>query len=60
MDTIPFFTTGIKSGDIMLYSNNCLVFFYKSFDTSYSYTKIGHIENFEDLGNKNVTIKFEK
>ena len=41
-------------------SNNCLVVFYKSFDTSYSYTKIGHIENFEDLGNKNVTIKFEK
>lgn len=50
----------IESGDIMLYSNNCLVVFYKSFDTSYSYTKIGHIENFEDLGNKNVTIKFEK
>ena len=50
----------IESGDIMLYSNNCLVVFYKSFYTSYSYTKIGHIENFEDLGNKNVTIKFEK
>lgn len=50
----------IESGDIMLYGNNCLVVFYKSFDTSYSYTKIGHIENFEDLGNKNVTIKFKK
>lgn len=50
----------IECGDIMLYSNNCLVVFYKSFDTLYSYTKIGHIENFEDLGNKNVTIKFEK
>lgn len=50
----------IESGDIMLYGNNCLVIFYKSFDTSYSYTKIGHIENLLDLGNKNVTIKFIK
>ena len=50
----------IEAGDIMLYGNNCLVVFYKSFDTSYSYTKIGHIENVEDLGNKNITIKFEK
>jgi len=50
----------IESGDIMLFGNNCLVIFYKSFDTSYSYTKIGHVENISDLGNKNVTVKFEK
>ncbi len=50
----------IEKGDIMLYGNNCLVVFYKSFDTSYSYTKIGHIENLSNLGNENVTIKFEK
>lgn len=50
----------IEIGDIMLYGNNCLVVFYKSFNTSYSYTKIGHIENLSDLGNKNVIIKFEK
>ena len=50
----------IETGDIMLYGNNCLVVFYKSFDTSYSYTKIGHIEKLSDLGNKNITIKFEK
>ena len=49
----------IEKGDIMLYGNNCLVVFYKSFDTSYSYTKIGHIENLPDLENKNITIKFE-
>ncbi len=49
----------IESGDIMLYGNNCLVVFYKSFDTSYSYTKIGHIESLDDLENKNITIKFE-
>ena len=50
----------IEVGDIMLYGNNCLVVFYKSFDTSYSYTKIGHIDNISDLGNGNITIKFEK
>ena len=50
----------IESGDIMLYGNNCLVIFYKSFDTNYSYTKIGHIDNLSDLGNSNITVKFEK
>ncbi len=50
----------INAGDIMLYGNNCLVIFYKSFDTQYSYTKIGHIDNLEDLGNENLMIKFEK
>ena len=48
----------IEKGDIMLYGNNCLVVFYKSFDTSYSYTKIGHIQELPDLGNKNIIIKF--
>ncbi|MBR3163286.1 MAG: hypothetical protein IKF17_04225 [Clostridia bacterium] len=50
----------IEAGDIMLYGNNCLVVFYKSFDTPYSYTKIGHIENLNELNNTNVSIKFEK
>lgn len=50
----------IEKGDVMLYGNNCLVIFYKSFDTSYSYTKIGHIDNLDDLGYSNITVKFEK
>ncbi len=50
----------INTGDVMLYGNNCLVIFYKSFETSYSYTKIGHIDNLPDLGNGNVIVKFEK
>lgn len=49
----------IETGDIMLYGNNCLVVFYKSFDTPYSYTKIGHIENLPDLGKGNIIVKFE-
>ena len=50
----------IEKGDVMLFGDNCLVIFYKSFDTSYSYTKIGHIDNLEDLGNGSITAKFEK
>lgn len=50
----------IEAGDIMLFGNNCLVVFYKSFNSPYSYTKIGHIENIGELGNKNVLMKFEK
>ena len=50
----------INAGDIMLYGNNCLVIFYKSFDTSYSYTEIGHINNLPDLGSDYITVKFEK
>ena len=49
----------ITTGDIMLYGDNCLVIFYKSFDTNYSYTKIGHIENLPNLGNDNITVKFK-
>jgi hypothetical protein len=41
----------INAGDIMLLGDNCLVVFYKSFDTSYSYTKIDHIDNLPNLGN---------
>ena len=61
--TLPSNSTSvsyINKGDVMLFNDNCLVIFYKSFETSYSYTKIGHIDNLPDLGNGNVVIRFEK
>ena len=50
----------INKGDIMLFGDNCLVIFYKSFITSYSYTKIGHIDNLEDLGEGDINVKLIK
>ena len=49
----------ISAGDVMLFGDNCLVIFYKSFDTNYSYTKIGHIDNLPDLGNGSIKVRFE-
>lgn len=53
----------INSGDIMLYGSNCLVLFYDSFSTSYSYTPIGHIDDAdglaEALGKGGVTVSFQ-
>lgn len=39
----------IQNGDIMLYGSDCLVLFFKTFETSYNYTRIGHIENAEEF-----------
>lgn len=54
----------INTGDIMLYGNDCIVIFYESFNTSYSYTRIGKIVDSsnlkENLGSSNVNVVFEK
>lgn len=54
----------IKKGDIMLYGSNCIVVFYESFNTPYSYTKIGYIENTDNLaaalGKGSVSVSFKK
>ena len=59
LTTNKYYPKHIEKGDVMLYGDNCLVIFYKSFNTSYSYTKIGHIDNLVSLGNGSVTVKFE-
>lgn len=46
----------IEVGDVMLYQDNCLVLFYQEFDTTYSYTRIGHINGLENLGDGNIQV----
>lgn len=52
----------INEGDLMLYGNNCLVLFYKTFNTSYSYVKLGQINDTtglaKALGTGNVKVTF--
>jgi hypothetical protein len=53
----------IENGDLMLYTSNTLVLFYKTFPTSYPYTPIGKVENTSGLaaalGSGDVVATFE-
>ena len=54
----------IQAGDIKLYGSSCLVLFYESFSTSYSYTSLGYVGNPEGLagalGTGNVSVVIAK
>lgn len=53
----------IHTGELMLYGSDCIVLFYETFSTAYSYTPIGYVEDPEGLadalGSGSVSVTFK-
>lgn len=64
LPTAPYSPGTINAGDIMLYGSSCVVLFYETFSSGYSYTRIGSVDNpsglAQALGSGNVTVTFDK
>lgn len=54
----------IRNGDLMLYGSRTVVVFYKTFDSVYSYTRLGQVDDpdglVEALGQGNAQIDFSR
>ncbi|UST92468.1 cyclophilin-like fold protein [Pseudomonas siliginis] len=49
LPTQPYRPGTIHTGDFLLYGDDTLVVFYKTFDSSYRYSRLGRIERPQDL-----------